>query len=237
MRPNCRAGEFPVLQMPLTEDNNMADTPMMTLEQFQQFQKFQELSEQMKEAQSDNTPYLAVTNDDDITVIGDPNETEVKPADYTVYFLFPDTKKWRERAKRTEAVETDEINGNPIKGAIPKGMFLAKRTYNDVYITPRRVGSIVTTFALVEQFFYDVTEDGEIREFTYEESMMLFQSIDRELLDATYDVVATVLRIPDDEKDMMLPITTIENATKMVIQNPDIVNSADLFFGLSPSEK
>lgn len=212
----------------------MAD--MMTFEQFQEFQKFQELKDKMKDSQNDNTPYLAVTSDDELHVIGDPNETEIVPADYTVYFLFPDNQKYRERVARTGAVETDEINGRKIEGEIPNGQFLAKRTYKDVHITPRRVGSVVSAFVTVEQFFYDVSEDGEIRDMSYEESIEVFRMLNQEILDAVYDVVSAVLKIPKDEQEMILPINALEVATKMVIQNPDVVNNADLFFGLSSSE-
>lgn len=212
----------------------MAD--MMTFEQFQEFQKFQELKDKMKDSQNDNTPYLAVTSDDELHVIGDPNETEIVPADYTVYFLFPDNQKYREKVARTGAVETDEINGRKIEGEIPSGQFLAKRTYKDIHITPRRVGSVVSAFVTVEQFFYDVSEDGEIRDMSYEESIEVFRMLNQEILDAVYDVVSAVLKIPKDEQEMILPINALEVATKMVIQNPDVVNNADLFFGLSSSE-
>ena len=212
----------------------MAD--MMTFEQFQEFQKFQELKDKMKDSQNDNTQYLAVTSDDELHVIGDPNETEIVPADYTVYFLFPDNQKYREKVARTGAVETDEINGRKIEGEIPSGQFLAKRTYKDVHITPRRVGSVVSAFVTVEQFFYDVSEDGEIRDMSYEESIEVFRMLNQEILDAVYDVVSAVLKIPKDEQEMILPINALEVATKMVIQNPDVVNNADLFFGLSSSE-
>ena len=212
----------------------MAD--MMTFEQFQEFQKFQELKDKMKDSQNDNTPYLAVTSDDELHVIGDPNETEIVPADYTVYFLFPDNQKYREKVARTGAVETDEINGRKIEGEIPSGQFLAKRTYKDIHITPRRVGSVVSAFVTVEQFFYDVSEDGEIRDMSYEESIEVFRMLNQEILDAVYDVVSAVLKIPKDEQEMILPINALEVATKMVIQNPDVVNNADLCFGLSSSE-
>ena len=213
----------------------MADT-MMTLEQFQEFQEFQKLKETMKESQSDRTPYLAVTSNDELHVIGDPNETEIVPADYTVYFLFPDTQKYRERVTRTGAVETDEINGRKLASAVPAGQFLAKRTYKDVHITPRRVGSVVSAFVTVEQFFYDISENGEIRDLTYEESIEVFRMLNQEILDAVYDVVSAVLKIPKDEQEMILPINALEIATKMVVQNPDIVNNADLFFGSSSNE-
>ena len=212
----------------------MAD--MMTFEQFQEFQKFQELKDKMKDSQNDNTPYLAVTSDDELHVIGDPNETEIVPADYTVYFLFPDTQKYRDRVARTGAVETDEINGRKIEGEIPKGQFLAKRTYKNVHVTPRRVGSVISAFVTVEQFFYDVSEDGEIKDMSYEESIEVFRMLTQDILDAVYDVVSAVLKIPADEQEMILPINALEIATKMVVQNPDIVNNADLFFGSSSSE-
>lgn len=52
-----------------------------------------------------------------------------------------------------------------------------------------------------------------------------------ELSDATYELVATVLRIPYNEMEWMLPLNTIENAVRIAKNNPSAVNEADLFFG------
>ena len=206
----------------------MDKSTMMTLEDFLKMQ------EAMKGAQEDDTPYLAVA-DDELHVIGDPNETEVKTADYSVYFLFPDTRDFRYRSRMAGDIETDEINGEKLNDDVPNGFFLVRRDYNNVFVAPRRVGNVISAFAVVLQFYYDITDNGEVKDLSYEQMKEVLNVMNNEISDATYEVVASVLRIPDSEKDFMLPVNVYSNAVKIVLNNPDIVNASDLFFGLSPN--
>ena len=180
-----------------------------------------ELKGAIEKAREDDTPYIGI-KDDELHVLGDPNKTEVKAADYVVHFAFPNTEEWRGRAK----MMGDEI-GNTTKDG---RMFFAKRTYKNIYLTPRRMGAVVTALAQIEQFLYKITEDGEIKEMNYDEMVAVMTVMNGELSDATYDVVATVLRIPYEEMDYMLPLNTMENAVKIAKNNPSAVNEADLFF-------
>ena len=175
----------------------------------------------IKEAEKDDTPYIGI-KDDEIHVLGDPNKTEVKAADYVVHFAFPNTEEWRARAKN----KGDEIGKTTDDGRY----FLAKRTFRDVYLTPRRMGAVVTTLAEIESFLYKITDNGEIKEMDYNEMVSLMTVMNGELSDATYELVATVFRIPYEEMEWMLPLNTIENAVKIAINNPSAVNEADLFF-------
>lgn len=176
----------------------------------------------IKEAEQDDTPYIGI-KDDEIHVLGDPNKTEIKAADYVVHFAFPNTEEWRNRA---EAMG-DEIGKTTDDGRY----FLVTRKYKNVYLSPRRMGAVVATLAQIESFLYKITENGEIKELNYEEMQSLLQVMNGELSDATYELVATVLRIPYEEMEWMLPLNTIENAVKIAVNNPSAVNEADLFFG------
>ena len=207
----------------------MDGNTMMTFDQFMALRK------KMEDAQADETPYLAVTPDDEIHVIGNPNKTEHKSADYTVYFIFPDNELFRKRANANGYIETNEMNGEPIKSRVPNGYFLCKAEFSNVFISPRNIGSAVTAFTLVERFFYDVTEDGDVKDLTYEQTMQVFNAMNHEIGDATYEIVSAVLEIPQYDQKWMLPINVMENAVKIVANNPDVVNGADLFFGLSSS--
>ena len=176
----------------------------------------------IKEAEKDDTPYIGI-KDDEIHVLGDPNKTEVKSADYVVHFAFPNTEEWRARA---------EANGDEIGKATDDGRyFLATRRFKNVYLSPRRMGAVVATLAQIESFLYKITDNGEIKELSYDEMVSLATVMNGELSDATYELVATVLRIPYEEMEWMLPLNTIENAVKIAINNPSAVNEADLFFG------
>lgn len=184
--------------------------------------KMGELKSAIEEAREDDTPYIGI-KDDELHILGDPNKTEVKSADYVVHFAFPNTEEWKARA----TANGDEIGKTTDDGRY----FLCKRTYKNVYLTPRRIGAVVTTIAQIESFMYKVTNNGEIKELDYEEMVSLMMVMNGELSDATYDVVATVLRIPYDEVEWMLPMNTMENAVKIARNNPSAVNEADLFFG------
>lgn len=182
-----------------------------------------ELKEAIKEAEKDDTPYIGI-KDDELHVLGNPNKTEVKAADYVVHFAFPNTEEWRARA---------EANGDEIGKTSDDGRyFLATRKYKNVYLSPRRIGAVVSALAQIEAFIYKITENGEVKELNYEESVSMMQMMNGELSDATYDLVATVLRVPYDEMEWMLPLNTIENAVRIAKNNPSAVNEADLFFGL-----
>ena len=176
----------------------------------------------IKEAEKDDTPYIGI-KDDELHILGDPNKTEVKAADYVVHFAFPNTDEWRARANSMG----DEIGKTTDDGRY----FLATRNYKNVYLSPRRMGAVVATLAQIESFLYKITDNGEIKELSYDEMVSLATVMNGELSDATYELVATVLRIPYEEMEWMLPLNTIENAVKIAVNNPSAVNEADLFFG------
>ena len=188
---------------------------MMTIEQFS------ELKGAMDNAQTDDTPFIS-TDNDEIHVFGDPNKTELNSADYEVLFAFPNTKEWRGRCRSMG----DEIGKETADGRL----FKAKRVYKDVYLSPRNVGNAITAITLLEQFMFDITSDGEVKELTFEQMKVVANTMNHELSDACYELVATVLKIPYAEQEWMLPISTFANAVKIVNDNPSAVNEADLFF-------
>lgn len=191
-----------------------------------QLDRFEDLQRAIKEARNDDTPYIGI-RDDEIHIQGNPNKTEVIPADYTVFFAFPNTNEYNARA---------EQNGDVfMRYSDDKRFAIYKREYRNIFLTPRRVGSVISTLAQIESFLFKITDNGEVKAVTQEEMYSLLQVMNGELQDATYDLVATVFRIPYDEQEFMLPLNTIENAVKIAHNNPSAVNEADLFFDL-PSE-
>ena len=187
-----------------------------------------ELKGAIEKAREDDTPYIGI-KDDELHVLGNPNKTEIKPADYVVHFAFPNTEEFRAKAQ----ADGDEIGKTTEDGRY----FLAKRIYKNVYLTPRRMGAAVSTLAQIESFLYKITENGEIKELSNDETQALLTVMNGELSDATYELVATVLRIPYDEMEWMLPLNTIENAVRIAVNNPSAVNEADLFFDFPHEEK
>lgn len=189
---------------------------MMTMEQFA------ELKGAMDNAQKDDTPFISTT-EDEIHVFGNPNKTEIKSADYTVLFAFPDTKEWQKKVS---------VSGDRIVKRIDRYM-VVERVYKDVYLSPRNVGNAITALTLIESFMNEITDDGEVKPLAYEQMLSIMSTMNNEISDAVYDLVASVLRIPYAEQEWMLPINAVENAIKIVFNNPSAVNEADLFFGSS----
>lgn len=182
-----------------------------------------ELKNAVEKAREDDTPYIGI-KDDELHVLGDPNETEVKPADYVVLFAFPNTEAWRARA---------EMNGDKITKTSEDGRyFLCEREYRNIYLTPRRMANAVSALAQVESFLYKITDGGEVKDMTTAETLEAMSVMGGELADSTYDLVSTVLRIPYDEKDWMISSNVMLNTVKIVVNNPSAMNEADLFFGL-----
>ena len=185
------------------------------------FDQVEGLKDAIEKADKDDTPYMGI-KDEELHVLGNPNKTEVKSADYMVRFAFPNNEEWRKRAERMG----DKVGKTTDDGRF----FLAERTYKDVYLTPRRIGSVVETLAIIESFLYKISENGELKDLSYDEMYSLMSMMNNELSDATYELVAAVLRIPFDEMDFMLPMNTVQNAVKIAENNPSAVNEADLFF-------
>lgn len=188
----------------------------MTMEQFK------ELKGAMDNAQTDDTPFISTT-EDEIHVFGDPNKTEIKSADYTVLFAFPDNEKWRKKIK---------ANGDKVVKTIYRYV-IVERKYKDVYLSPRNVGNAITALTMIESFMNEITEDGEVKPLSYEQMLSLMNTMNNEISDSVYELVGSVLRIPYEEQEWMLPMNTTENAVKIVLNNPSAVNEADLFFGSS----
>lgn len=181
-----------------------------------------ELKGAVEKAREDDTPYIGI-KDDELHILGNPNKTEIQAADYVVHFAFPNNEKWRNVAKE----HGDEIGKTTDDGRY----FLSTRKFKDVYLSPRRMGAVVATLAQIESFLYQITDNGEIRELSYDEMLSVITVMNGDLSDATYELVATVLRIPYEEMEWMLPMNTVENAVKIAVNNPSAVNEADLFFG------
>lgn len=185
-----------------------------------------ELKDAVEKAREDDTPYIGI-KDEELHILGDPNKTEIKAADYVVHFAFPNTEEWKAKA----IANGDEIGKTTKDGRY----FLATRQFKNVYLSPRRMGAVVSTLAQLESFLYKITDNGEVKDMSYEEMLSLVSVMNGELSDSTYELVATVLRIPYEEMEWMLPLDAIENAVKIATNNPSAVNEADLFFA-SPHE-
>ena len=189
---------------------------MMTREQFDA------INDAKVKAQTDDTPYIGMV-DGTVNINGNPNKTEIKPADYEVLFAFPDIDVFRKRI----GVTGDEI----IKEE--NGYIIVKRIYRNVYLTPRKMSDAVTAGAVIESFLNKVTEDGEVKALTYDELKDVIVDNFTEMKDSAYDLVASVLRIHPDEAEWMLPMQTVNIAIQIAMNNPALENESNFFTELS----
>ncbi|MEE0896937.1 MAG: hypothetical protein U0L88_04840 [Acutalibacteraceae bacterium] len=189
---------------------------MITMEQFEA------INDAKVKASNDDTPYIGMV-DGTVNVNGDPNKTEIKPADYEVLFAFPNTDLFR---KRIDAVGDEIVKEEG-------GYIIVKRVYKGVYLTPRKMSDAVTAGAVIESFLNKVTENGEIKALSYDELKDVIVDNFTEMKDSAYDLVASVLRIHPEEAEWMLPMHTVNIAIQIAMNNPALENESNFFTELS----
>lgn len=186
---------------------------MMTKEQFDA------INDAKVKAQTDETPYIGIM-DGTVNVNGNPNKTEIKPADYEVLFAFPDNQFFRKRV--------DTVGDEIVKEE--GGFIIVRRVYKGIYLTPRKMSDAVTAGAVIESFLNKVTVDGEVKAMSYDELQGVVVDNFTDLKDSAYDLVASVLRIHEEEAEWMLPMNAVENAIAIAMNNPALTNESNFFF-------
>lgn len=189
---------------------------MITMEQFEA------INDAKVKAQTDDTPYIGMV-DGTVNINGNPNKTEIKPADYEVLFAFPNTDFFR---KRIDAVGDEIVKEEG-------GYIIVRRVYKNVYLTPRKMSDAVTAGAVIESFLNKVTENGEIKALSYDELKGVIVDNFTEMKDSAYDLVASVLRIHPEEAEWMLPMQTVNVAIQIAMNNPALENESNFFTELS----
>lgn len=189
---------------------------MITMEQFEA------INDAKVKAQTDDTPYIGMV-DGTMNINGNPNKTEIKPADYEVLFAFPNTDFFK---KRIDAVGDEVVKEDG-------GYIIVRRVYKNVYLTPRKMADAVTAGAVIESFLNKVTENGEVKALSYDELKGVIVDNFTEMKDSAYDLVASVLRIHPEEAEWMLPMQTVNVAIQIAMNNPALENESNFFTELS----
>lgn len=189
---------------------------MITMEQFEA------INDAKVKAQTDDTPYIGMV-DGTVNINGNPNKTEIKPADYEVLFAFPNTDFFK---KRIDAVGDEIVKEEG-------GYIIVRRLYKGVYLTPRKMSDAVTAGAVIESFLNKVTENGEVKALSYDELKGVIVDNFTEMKDSAYDLVASVLRIHPEEAEWMLPMQTVNVAIQIAMNNPALENESNFFTELS----
>lgn len=189
---------------------------MITMEQFEA------INDAKVKASTDDTPYIGMV-DGTVNINGNPNKTEIKPADYEVLFAFPNTDLFK---KRIDAVGDEVVKEEG-------GYIIVRRVYKGVYLTPRKMSDAVTAGAVIESFLNKVTENGEVKALSYDELKGVIVDNFTEMKDSAYDLVASVLRIHPEEAEWMLPMQTVNVAIQIAMNNPALENESNFFTELS----
>ncbi|MBL1227991.1 hypothetical protein IW492_01945 [Enterococcus sp. BWB1-3] len=175
---------------------------------------FLAISDKLKKTNEDDTPF-AIVKDQEVSVIGDANKTEIKQANYSVRFRVP--KTFFEEAP---------------EGAKEVGSFYVFNVdFEGVTITPRSDLKIVDAIMKIIPFFNKLRENGEVEAFDKEELLSIFVNAGDDVHLAIYNLVATFLGIDDQLGEYMLPFSVIENLNKIMDSHPEVFNEADVFFG------
>lgn len=159
----------------------------------------------INDAEKDDTPFL-VPNTDELVVVGDANKTEINSHDFEISFRLPPEKK-----------------GEPYRTVTKK--------LEDVYITPRQDTKILKAFTELMQYFKSVTPQGDVTSMSQEEKLAIVERLNDDAYDVMYDLVALVLRIDNELKDYMTPVSVLKATLQIIRSFPEAVNEADTFFG------
>lgn len=153
---------------------------------------------------SESTIPFPIVKDNAVAVAGDPNKTELNKQDFTISFRIPDGK----------------------------GGYLSREVeYKDVYLTPRRALTASRLITSLMPLFRKTKSDGTIDEYTDEEMIALVNSMDENVIDLMYKLVASVVGVNDELAEFMIPKSVLDAILKIFTVYPDLVNTGDAFFG------
>lgn len=169
---------------------------------------YEEMKESIEAAQTDTTPFLIP--DEELTVVGDANKTEINCHDFEITFRVPET---------LEDGSTHQ--------------FLKTREFKNVYITPRMDSQVTRLITAIMPYFKKPNEDGTVTPYTKEELKVLEKEFDTTILDIMYETVGVVLKIDPAVREFMTPESVLKASINIFRQFPEIVNEGDTFFGLS----
>lgn len=173
---------------------------------------YEKMKEGIEAAQTDTTPF--VIPDEEITVVGDANKTEVNCHDFEITFRIP-----------------QEMEDGSVK------QVAKTREYKGVYITPRMDSQVVKMLTAVMPYFKKPNEDGTITPYTREEEREILSKFTGEIMDIMYETVGVVLKIDPVVREYMLEESVIKAALNIIIQYPETINEAETFFGSSSATR
>ena len=169
---------------------------------------YQEIKEGIEDATQDDTPFI-VSKDDQLSVVGDANKTEINKHDFKIVFKLPEG-----------AVDGKKVNGGVLKEV----------EYKDVFIAPRRATKVTSAICRLLPYFRKVSEDGNIEDYDAEDIFKLVGDWNDEIIDTMYYVVATFLDVDERLVDYMQPSSVLKAVVQIIKEYPEVINESDVFF-------
>lgn len=161
------------------------------------------------DAAPDSPVPFPVIKDEKISVVGDANETQIKPHDFKIKFEFP--------KGTVEGVETE------------RGV-MKEIEYTNVWVTPRQRAKVVSSMCKMFPFYRKIEERGGIDEYTVDEYAQLLSENGDDYVDAMYELVAKTLGVAPELVEYMYFPSVTEATVRIFKEYPDIVNEAESFF-------
>lgn len=184
-----------------------------------------EISRLYKEAENSDTPF-AIVKDNEISVVGDPNDTSIKKIDMKIGFRMP-----------VEVYEKHKFKAeNPQRVT---GYYIFEETFKDCYITPREDTRVLFSLLHLLPFFQKIRDenDGSLEFADKMDLAKVLAFAPKEITLAMYNVVGAFINIDDEVGEWMFPVYVYEGLAKFFKTYPEAINEADLFFGLSISDR
>lgn len=183
------------------------DMEQMTLEQYDG------IAEAFEKAEESTIPF-PIVNGDELTVVGDANETQIIKQNFTIRFTVP-------QEQEDGSVKYTAVN----------------KDYKNVFIKPRQRAKVVQHIVGMRPFYDKITADGGVEKLSQEERISVLANMGEDVMDHMYDLVALVLGIDTELKDYMEPLSVIQATTAIIVAYTDMVNEADVFFDRSPGRQ
>lgn len=188
------------------------------------------------EARESDVPFLAAEeNNSGLMVVGNPNNTEVKHNDYTLEFRMP--------VSLFEGEDALEYPKEYIEvGTGMQKSLRFKKTYKDVFLSPRKNTKIMNSFMKLAPFFVLLKDDGKLTidkdgekseiNLTHEEMAQYMSRIcdDTKMQDGFYDVVQAFLDVDLKELDYAYDHSILTTFFTFLKNHPDIVNQFEELF-------
>lgn len=173
------------------------------------------IQEGLEKAHEDDTPIPIVTKEG-LSVVGDPNKTEIKKHDYTVIFRFPTVLADQMNIEEDAIVKKTDDN------------VWVQVEYKDVHIQPRYDLEIQAALVRIFPYFYNLKEKRAEKK-TQEELIAMVKEMCREIGDDLYDIVTVVLGVDRDLENYMDWNSVQTNISRILDDFPEIFNEAEGF--------